>query len=60
MLDSETSWTDLQILGGYYFKKETSVLIEPDLDSIEYSTDEDLPEWMRGDWEQNNQLAMWG
>jgi hypothetical protein len=33
--------------------QETSDEVNPDLDSIEYKTDEDLPEWMRGDYEQN-------
>ena len=33
--------------------------VEPDLDSIEYKTDEDLPDWMRGDYEQNTELTMW-
>jgi len=33
--------------------------VEPDLDSIEYKTDEDLPECMRGDYEQNTELTMW-
>jgi hypothetical protein len=59
MLAAETSWADLQILGGYYFRQEVLDAVQPDLDSIEYKTDEDLPEWMRGDYEQNTELTMW-
>jgi hypothetical protein len=59
MLAAETSWADLQILGGYYFRQEVLDAVEPDLDSIEYKTDLDLPEWMRGDYEQNTELTMW-
>ncbi len=59
MLAAETSWADLQILGGYMLRNEIQGAMEPDLDSIEYKTDEDLPEWMRGDYEQNTELTMW-
>jgi hypothetical protein len=40
--------------------QETEEAVEPDLDCIELSLDEDAPEWMVGDEEQNNELTMWG
>ena len=40
--------------------QETEDAVEPDLDCIELSLDEDAPEWMVGDEEQNNELTMWG
>ncbi len=41
-------------------RNEVSDAVEPDLDCIEYSLDEDAPEWMVGDYEQNNDLTMLG
>ena len=62
MLSAAISWPDLQILGGYYFRQEVLDAVEPDLDSIEYSLDEDAPEWMwrRGDYWYNDGVSMWG
>ena len=39
--------------------QDTSGIVEPDLDSIEYNTDIFLPEWMRGEEDQNNELTIW-
>jgi len=50
MLAAASSWPDLQILEtAIQMLQESSEAVQPDLDSLEYRTDEDLPDWMRGD-----------
>ena len=61
MLTALMSWPDFQILEStIQMLQQTSDIVSPDLDSIEYSYENDMPEWMRGTKDVNNQLAFWG
>jgi hypothetical protein len=61
MLASLMSQAGLQVVGtSIQLLQDTTAVAEPNLESIVYSLDIDLPEWMRGEEDQNNKLAMWG
>ena len=60
MLSTTANWGETQIMeAAIQLLQASADAVAPDLDSIEYRTDEDLPEWMRGDEEQNNELTMY-